>query len=131
MTTRTQCMRYVVVGLSSNVTIYIAYLAITNLGLGSKLAMTLLYSVGVMQTFVLNKKWTFKHGGATRPALVRYASAYAAGYVINFLALMVLVDQSGLSHQLVQGFMIFLLAGMLFLVQKFWVFPRISSGSPK
>jgi hypothetical protein len=36
--------------------------------------------------------------------------------------LYVLVDRHGYPHQLIQGAMIVLLAMMLFLAQKFWVF---------
>jgi putative flippase GtrA len=54
--------------------------------------------------------------------LRRYIAAYAIGYIINYLALWSLVDIGGFPHQYVQGVMIFLLAGMLFIMQKYWVF---------
>lgn len=122
MTARTQFIRYVVVGLASNATIYVGYLLLTRFGMGPKLAMSLLYGVGVVQTFVFNKKWSFRFEGAATPALVRYATVYAVGYVINFFALMLLVDQAKLQHQLVQGVMIFVVAMMLFVAQRYWVF---------
>ena len=123
-------MRYCIVGLASNAFGYLLYLAISYLGIGPKLAMTLLYGVAVIHTFIFNKKWTFRHEGAATPTLLRYAAVYAAGYVINFLALIVLVDQAGQPHKVVQGIMIFAIAGMLFLAQRFWVFRQISGGSP-
>lgn len=120
----TQLARYAIVGLASNVIGYLIYIALTRLGLGPKLAMTLLYGIGVLQTFVFNKGWSFRFAGAATPALVRYATAYALGYVINLLALMLFVDQAGLPHQLVQGVMIVVVAVMLFLAQRYWVFPH-------
>lgn len=122
MTARTQFIRYVVVGLASNATIYVGYLLLTRFGMGPKLAMSLLYGVGVVQTFVFNKKWSFRFEGTATPALVRYATVYAVGYVINFFALMLLVDQAKLQHQLVQGVVIFVVAMMLFVAQRYWVF---------
>ena len=96
-----QFVRYALVGLASN---------------------ALLYVVGVLQTFLFNKRWSFRHGGMHGPAFVRYCAAYVIGYVVNFVALLLLVDRLGWPHQLVQGVMIVLLALMLFALQKFWVF---------
>ncbi len=122
MAAQQQFIRYVLVGLVSNAIIYGIYIVLTSLGMGPKLAMSLLYGVGVIQTFVFNKQWSFRFNGAAAPALMRYATAYALGYVINFSALMLLVDQMELPHQWVQGVMIVVVAIMLFLAQRYWVF---------
>jgi putative flippase GtrA len=120
--TLTQLVRYGIVGLASNAFGYLLYLGLTYLDMGPKLAMSLLYGVGVLQTFVFNKKWSFRFEGAATPALVRYATVYAMGYVIQFLALMLLVDRMGLPHQWVMGVLILFMALLLFIAQKFWVF---------
>lgn len=122
-----QFIRYAVVGLASNLISYLLYLLATWLGLGPKTSMTVLYMLGVLQTFVFNKSWSFRFAGAPVPALLRYGAAYALGYVINFLALILLVDQAGLPHQLVQGVMILVIAIMLFLAQRYWVFRQASA----
>ena len=119
-----QLFRYATVGLISNIVGYIIYIGLTFVNLEPKLAMTLTYGVGVLQTFLFNRRWSFRFTGTVAPALVRYIAAYASGYFINLLALMLLVDRMGLSHVLVQGFMILIIATMLFLAQKYWVFPR-------
>lgn len=117
-----QLFRYGLVGLSSNAILYLAYLWLTDAGLGSKLAMSLLYGIGVAQTFFFNKRWSFRHDGAHRDTFVRYCASYAIGYVVNLIALQLLVDQLRLPHQIVQGVMILAIAALLFLLQKFWVF---------
>lgn len=119
-----QLIRYAMVGLASNVISYLLYLLVTRFGIGPKTAMSLLYGIGVLQTFVFNKKWSFRFDGKVAPALIRYATVYALGYAINLLALMLLVDQAGLRHQLVQGVMILVVAVMLFIAQRYWVFPE-------
>ncbi len=131
MQARTQFIRYVVVGLASNAVIYLVYLLLTRLGMGPKLAMSLLYGVGVLQTFVFNKKWSFQFGGAATPALIRYAALYAAGYVIQYVALMLLVDQAGLPHQWVMAALVLTMAMFLFVGQKVWVFREKSGLSPR
>lgn len=127
MSTRAQFVRYVVVGLASNAVIFVVYVVLTNLGLGPKLAMSLLYCTGVLQTFVFNRKWAFRFQGAATPALGRYLVAYALGYLVNFLALMLLVDRMGLPHQWVQIMMILVVAMMLFMAQRYWVFRNHST----
>lgn len=121
-----QFIRYGLVGLISNAALYAGYLALSAAGVEPKLAMTLLYGVGVLQTFVFNKRWTFGHDGRHGTVFIRYCMAYGLGYVINLLVLMILVDHLGYPHQIVQGIMILALAVMLFLLQKFWVFPQRS-----
>jgi putative flippase GtrA len=117
-----QLLRYALVGLTSNLLCYLVYLALTGLGMNPKLAMSLLFGVGVLQTFVFNRRWTFEHGGTQRTAFYRYCVAYGFGYLFNLSMLYLLVDWLGYPHQVIQGLMILTLAVMLFLTQKFWVF---------
>ena len=128
MSLHSQFARYAIVGLASNAVGYVLYLLFTWAGVGPKLAMTCLYIVGVLQTFAFNSKWSFRFAGAVAPALVRYATVYALGYFINLLALVLLVDKVGLPHQLVQGVMILVVAVMLFMAQRYWVFPKAAAG---
>lgn len=124
-----QFIRYVTVGLVSNGVLFAAYLLLTTVSMGPKLAMTLLYALGVIQTFFFNMRWSFRHGGTHGPAFVRYCASYALGYGLNLAALWVLVDRLGYPHQIVQGIMILALALMLFVLQKFWVFPAKPTAS--
>lgn len=126
MSIRNQLVRYGIVGVASNGLIYVLYLFITWLGVEPKLAMTSLYLLGVGQSFVFNRKWSFQFFGSTSAALVRYVIAYAVGYGINLVALMVCVDQLDMPHQPVQAVMIVVVAGLLFLAQRYWVFPQTS-----
>jgi len=118
-----QLLRYGIVGIASNALGFVWYLGLTELlHLGPKTAMSLLYLIGVLQTFAFNRKWTFAHEGAAHAALLRYGCAYALGYAVNLVALYVCVDRLGYPHTWVQGVMVIALAGMLFLLQKYWVF---------
>jgi len=120
-----QFLRYAVVGLVSNLLLYLAYLLITQQGVGYKTTMTLLYAVGVSLTFGFNRNWTFSHQGHVTKAFIAYILVYALGYVLNLVALYVLVDRFGFRHQWIQGFMIVILAVLLFTFQKYLVFKEI------
>ena len=117
-----QFARYVVVGLSSNATMYALYVLLTLTVLGPKIAMTVTYAMGVLIAFLANRNWTFRHQKVDDSPLVRFLSAYGLGYVINYCALFLFVDVLGLPHLYVQAAMIVFLAIMLFALQKYWVF---------
>ena len=119
-----QLLRFAAVGLASNLLLYLAYLLITQQGVGHKTTMTLLYAVGVSLTFFFNRNWTFSHQGHVTKSFIAYLSTYALGYVLNWVTLYLLVDKFGYNHQLVQGLMILFLAVLLFTLQKFFVFGK-------
>lgn len=115
-------VRFAVVGVCSNAALYLAYIGLSLAGMGPKTAMTVTFVLGILVTFALNRNWSFQ---STRPAggaLVRYAATYAFGYGVNLLALVLLVDLAGFPHQLVQALMVVLVALMMFVLQRRWVF---------
>lgn len=117
-----QLSRYAMVGLASNTMGYLLYLLLTYLGMGPKTAMTLLYLVGVMNSFYFNRSWSFQYEGRGPVAFVRYVAAYALGYVLNFAILWSGVERLGLPHQGVQFVAVVLVAGVLFFLHRHWVF---------
>lgn len=121
-----ELFRYAVVGVVSNVLLYISYLALTETGLPVKISMTLMYIVGVVQTFFFNQRWTFRQTGWSRPVFLRYCIAYCAGYIINLIGLLILVDFWNLNHQWAQAGMIILVALVIFTIQKYWIFRTAS-----
>ncbi len=116
-----QIVRYGIVGLASNSALYLAYLVLTNLGVGNKLAMTVLFLIGVLQTFLLNKTWSFAYRGLSKASFFKYIFIYSIAYLLNWGALWVLVEHWAW-HQLVQGVVICVIAIMLFVSQRYWVF---------
>ena len=123
-----QLFRYGLVGLTSNAFGFLLYLVLTYAGMGHKTAMSLLYGVGVLQTFYFNRRWTFGHNGPNSTAFARYVVTYAVGYLVNLVVLIMLVDRWGYPHQWVQAAMIFILAAFLFAAQRYWVFTVASQG---
>lgn len=122
MRTFDQFVRYGVIGIVSNSVLYVAYLGLTYVGVGHKTSATIAYALGVLQTFLFNRSWSFRDSGAGGPALARYIAAYVSGYLLNIAVLIVLVNRAGFPHWVVQGAMIIVLAMGLFLIQKLWVF---------
>jgi putative flippase GtrA len=117
-----EVIRFGVVGFASNLVLYLVYLGLTKIGLRHKFAMSILYVVVVLQTFVFNNKWTFRHYGHQMVTFTRYISLYAFGYLINLAVLIVMVDHLGYSHERVQGVTVLVLALLLCVLQKAWGF---------
>jgi putative flippase GtrA len=117
-------VRYVAIGLSLNAVLYAAYLLLTWRVMGSQGAMTITFTAGVLLSFIGNRKWSFEHRGKAWPSLIRYCIAYLIGYALNFFMLSFFVDRLGYPHQLVQAAAVIAVAGFLFLMLNFFVFPR-------
>jgi putative flippase GtrA len=125
-----QLFRYGLVGIASNLSGYLLFLLITYWGMGPKIAVTLLYVVGATIGFFGNRQWAFAHNGALLRSGATYFVAHVLGYMINLFMLFILVDRLGYSHRWVQAGAVIVVAGFLFVVFKYLVFPETkSSGS--
>ena len=122
-----QLLRYAVVGIASNVAGYLAYLAVTAIGIGPKSAMTGLYALGALVSFLGNRRWTFAHRGSVSGSALRFAVAHVLGYLLNLAILVVFVDHLGFAHQAVQAVAIVVVALFLFTLFRTFVFPRASA----
>lgn len=122
-----QLIRYALVGAGINLILYLGYLLINSLGLDPKKSMSMIYLIGVGIGFYSHRQWTFSHDGSARQSMLRFLFAHFVGYGINFFLLLSLVDRLGYPHQLVQGAAIFIVAAFLFIIFKYWVFPKRSN----
>jgi putative flippase GtrA len=128
---RQQFMLYVIIGLLLNAALYGTYLLLTHTWMGSRVAMSVTYCAGVLIGFALNREITFRYRGTDAGAMPRYVVSYAAGYVVDYLGLWLLVDYAGVAHELAQGGLSVAIALMLFALQRYWVFsPSPSRESP-
>jgi len=61
--THIQFFKYVAIGLGTILALFGLYLALTGLGIRYLVAMTMVYVLGVVIGFVLNRGWTFSYQG--------------------------------------------------------------------
>jgi putative flippase GtrA len=124
-------IRYLIVGVANNAMGYLAYLLVTWLGMEPKLAVTLLYPLAALSAYFGHARYSFSYEGGMMGGLFRYGIAHVISYGNNILLLYVLHDQLHYPHQLVQVLAIFVGAGLLFLLFKFFVFTGKRPGGAK
>ena len=117
-----QLLRFGVVGVGVNASLFYVYLALVNLAFAPKLAMTLMYLAGLTAGFVLNRRWAFASTGQARRQALLYWAIGAAGYSLNLAVLALCVDGLGWHHGWVQAVMMVAVAGLNFALNKYWVF---------
>lgn len=119
-----QIARYGLVGFLNNSFGYLIYLLLTWLWLDPKVAVTLLYPIGAITGYFGHSKFTFLYSGSYLLGVFRYILAHLVGYGTNISILYNFVDMLGYPHQLIQAIAIFITAGILFLLFRYYVFPH-------
>jgi len=77
-------VRYLIVGAGNTVVgLLTIYAALWLLGLSDVLANVIGYSVGIVLSFTLNKRWSFRHRGRAAPAFVRFVLVLGVAYAAN------------------------------------------------
>jgi putative flippase GtrA len=118
-----QLVRFGIAGVLTNVAGYGVYLMLTHwTALGPKLTMSLLYAIGVGLSFTANRFWVFTTDERIAVTLRRFLAAHALGYMTNWLMLWGLVDRLGYPHSLVQAAAILVVAALMFILMRTFVF---------
>lgn len=117
-----QMVRYGIVGVFNNLLGYLIYLIVTSIWVEPIFVSSFLYLVGAITSYVGNSKYTFSYQSKQSNVLIRYIIAHALGYLINVLMLYALWEKLKYPHQIVQAFAIFVVAGFLFVVFRYFVF---------
>ncbi|WP_420791187.1 GtrA family protein [Enterovibrio gelatinilyticus] len=117
-----QFLKFAVVGISSNALIFVLYVSIVHFGGTPKITMTILYVLSVVFSFLANAAWTFEYENNKKSALPRYIVSHMIGYGVNFMLLSIFVDLLHYDHRYIQAVSIVLVALILFLLNKYFVF---------
>lgn len=121
-----QIIRYGVVGVANNLLGYLIYLLVTWLWLEPKVAVSLFYPIAAFTAYFGHAKYSFSHDGHHEKIVPRYIIAHVIGYLSNMFLLYIFVDKLHFPHQLIQAIAIFVVAGILFLLFRFFVFSNKS-----
>lgn len=120
--------RFVSVGVvNTAVGLLVIYGCKWGLGLSDGIANAAGYGLGVCVSFLLNRRWTFRDGGAFSPALLRFLFVFSIAYPINLLCVLGLIKWLGINSYLAQALGIPPYTVTCYLANRYFVFRKIHS----
>ena len=97
-------IKFFLVGISNTfVGLSAIYLVTWSFGVSASIANAAGYLLGLMVSFVLNKRWTFHHGGPIVPAFIRFIAIFAIAYLANLGTVLILIEQFRVNEYLAQA----------------------------
>lgn len=114
--------RYILIGLSNNLWGYLTYLIMTFLGLSPKIALVILYPIGIVSAYLTHKKYSFKFYENHLAVKVKFLMVYILGFYLNLKILDLFFVHMGYPHQVIQGLSIGVVASLNYILLKFFVF---------
>ena len=116
--------KYGLVGFLNNLLGYLIYILVTWFWLDPKIAVTLMYPIGAVTAYFGHARYSFSYKGNHLHSIVRYIIAHLIGYATNIGILHLFWSRLGYPHQLVQAVAIMVVAVILFLLFRYFVFPK-------
>ena len=123
-------LRFVAIGLKSNVLYYVLYVLFVYRGIGPNAAVTLVFLVGVAYSFWLHKRFVFRNLASARRQIAAYLLLYSAAWCLNLLALNILLGPFQVNRYIAQGILIIPFAAAIFLSLKYIVFRHTPESLP-
>lgn len=117
-----QYLRFVTVGVSNTLISLAAYAALVRLGIPYLAASALAFALGALNSYVLNRRWTFRSRGRCAPELARFACVQAVGLGANLVLLAAFVAGAGAPRLLGQLLAFPLASVVTFALSRQWAF---------
>lgn len=114
--------KYVLVGMVNSIICFVSFAALVFYGVHYIVASLVSYALGVTNSYVWNKYFTFRRTGGNRTELVRFFSVYAAQYIIGLVGLIVLVELVRLRPIASQTVILAISVLFSFFAHKHWTF---------
>jgi putative flippase GtrA len=119
-----QWARFATVGAGNTVLSWCTYALLVYAGLHYLLASGLAFALGAVNSYVLNRRWTFASDGRRAPEALRFAVVQGAGLGLNLGLLYVLVHDLGVHHLVAQVLVFPVASAATFLLSRQWAFAR-------
>lgn len=125
-----QFVRFNLVGIVNTALTYAVYAVLVFVGVNHFLALLADYAVGIVFSFAMNKRVTFRVRDRATPAMfLRMAGSSVLLLALNALMLWLLVDRRGVNSYLGQVIALAVVALLSFAAQRILVF-RVHRGEP-
>jgi len=119
--------KYFIVGALGTVThLSLLYIAVEYLGFAPIVGSSCAFIWVVIQSYFLNRNWTFRSERRHSSALPRYVTVSTIGFFGNFSMMYILLNIFGLWYMLAQILTAFVIPLMNFLLNRYWTFAHDS-----
>jgi putative flippase GtrA len=117
-----QYLRFALVGVSNTLLSTAVYAGFVRFGVPYLIASGLAFAIGALNSYVLNRRWTFRSRGRRTPELARFACVQAVGLLVNLMLLAAFVQDAHLPHLLGQPLAFPLASVVTFALSRQWAF---------
>jgi putative flippase GtrA len=117
-----QWLRFATVGAANTLLSWCVYAVLVRLGLHYLLASSVAFAVGVVNSYSLNRRWTFRSRGRRRPEALRFVVVQGIGLGIDVGLLYALVHGVGIHHLIAQALVFPAASTVTFLLSRHWAF---------
>lgn len=80
------------------------------------------YIIGLMVSFTLNSRWTFRYDGPLWPAALRFLLTFVVAYTANIATVLLLIDGAGVNAYLAHAVAVVPYTSTFYLLSRFMVF---------
>jgi putative flippase GtrA len=123
-----QWLRFVAVGVSNTVLSWCVYATLEALGVPYLLASAIAFAVGALNSYVLNRRWTFHSRGRPAPEVLRFGVVQCVGLGVDLGLLAVLTQDVRIHHLIAQAIVFPVASAVTFLLSRQWAFRTQPSG---
>jgi putative flippase GtrA len=86
------------------------------------LASGIAWTLGALNSYVQNRRWTFRSRGRYAPELARFGAVQCAGLALDVALLHALTRDAGVNHLVAQALVYPATAVVMFLLSRQWAF---------
>ena len=120
-----QLVRFGVVGCSSTALSWCAYALLVRSGVHVLFGSAVAWTLGAVNSYVLNRRWTFRSRGRYAPELVRFGVVQCAGLALDVLLLAALTRDAGADKLLAQALVYPATTAATFALSRQWAFSTL------
>ena len=120
-----QLVRFGLVGCTNTALSWCAYALLLAAGMDALFASGVAWTLGAVNSYALNRRWTFRSRGRHAPELVRFAAVQCAGLAVDVVLLAALTRDAGV-HELVAQALVYPATTLAtFALSRQWAFATV------
>jgi len=117
-----QWLRFAAVGGSNTLLSWCLYAVLVRVGMHYLLASSLAFAFGALNSYVLNRRWTFRSRDRRLPEALRFGVVQCVGLGVDVCLLYALVQGVGIQHLIAQALVFPVASALTFLLSRNWAF---------